>query len=536
MLLLISRSLKNLYGREAEIDRQSKLFQEMTDSEHRFTKALLLVKGYSGIGKSALVHEIYPPLTAKRGTFISGKFDALKKDTPYSIITQAFHVWVKQILHLGEDQLSAWRTRVQNALGEDAQIVLEVLPELERLIGEQPKMELNEAKERELRFYHAFEKFIQLFCSDEHPLVVFLDDLQWADSGSLAFMQWMMTKASLKGLFLVGAYRDNEVQEAHPLLEVVGEIKNSNVIVEEVTLSNLNFNHVKTMLKDSLHREIADVVQLAQLLQEKLRATPFINQFLKELYSNKDLYFKSSSEGIGWWDWDVSGIQAANYADNVIDLMVSRINHLDLKTKDILMVASCLCNAFSAELLGVTMKTAEVIVHLERLLVMGLLKVSDEAFPLVEEGLIYKFLHDRIQQSGYSLIEIEQREKYHLEIGRALKKQLEVFLKNELMFEMVNQLNEGKKWIEDDEEMVSLAKSNIEAGVRSIQSMAYHSAQQYLHFAEEILSLDVWTQNPDLAYDLYSHKAHAAYLLRDYANALQYSKLIIDRIRPFEKV
>lgn len=313
---------EKLYGRESQIESLLTAFERTSQGQTE----LMLISGYSGIGKSALVHELYKLITEKRGYFISGKFDQLHRDIPYQALVAAFQELVRQLLTETELQLQQWRDNILAALGANGQIIIDVIPEVELIIGKQPAIPELSPTESQNRFNLVFQNFIQVFCQKEHPLVIFLDDLQWTDSATLQLLQLIMTHANTQYLFLIGAYRDNEVSATHPAMLTVAEMNKQGLVVNHLSLSPLNFNQVNEFIADTLKTNCIYIQKLAELIWDKTQGNPFfIKEFIKSLYTDKLLKFDTNA---GIWSWDLQKIINSSITDNVVELMTEKIQRL----------------------------------------------------------------------------------------------------------------------------------------------------------------------------------------------------------------
>ncbi|HDN26785.1 MAG TPA: hypothetical protein ENG03_06750, partial [Thioploca sp.] len=304
----------------------------------------MLVAGFSGIGKSSLVQEIYQPITKKRGYFISGKFDQLQRNVPYAAFVNAFADLVQQLLTENKAQLTEWKDKILKAVESNGQIIIELIPKVELIISKQPKVEDLPAKESQNRFHRVFQNFIKVFTQPKHPLVIFLDDLQWVDSASLKLMQLLMESSDIQALFLIGAYRDNEIDAAHSLFLTLEKIKKAKAVVNEISLRPLKLPHVKQLIADALHCDLGNAYELAELVYTKTGGNPlFINDFLKSLYDEKLLNLNVQQ---GHWQWNLQQIQARGFTENVVDLMVDNIQKLSVNTQQALKLAACIGNQF----------------------------------------------------------------------------------------------------------------------------------------------------------------------------------------------
>ncbi|MBD2041890.1 AAA family ATPase [Microcoleus sp. FACHB-672] len=544
---------QKLYGRQLEIETLLAAFERASD----FKSELMLIAGYSGIGKSALVQEIYKPITKKRGYFITGKFDQYQRNIPYSGIIRAFQELIKQLLTESEAQLNQWRKKLLEALGLNGQVIVEVIPELELIVGKQTAVPELGPDESQNRFNLAFKNFIKVFTQPEHPLALFLDDLQWSDGASLKLMQLLMNAAS-PGLFLMGAYRDNEVGAAHPLMLAVEEIAKKGAIINRIFLSPLDFFSVSKIICEALNSSEEKVKVFAELVEVKTGGNPFfMNEFLKSLYTENLLKFDIQSLS---WQWELEQIKARDFTDNVVELMAGKIQKLPKETQEILKLAACIGNQFDLNLLTSILKkplrettTALFAAVAENLvtplnnmgdveLALIALELPDSLFSITQsQSLEYKFVHDRIQQAAYSLIPTNTKEAVHRQIGQFLLKNTPPNKREEKIFDIVNKFNFALKLITERTEKDDLAQLNLTAGKKAKLSAAYQPALTYLQTGIELLASDSWQQQYHLTLSLYEQAAEAAYLNADFNLMNQFieavlsrAKTVLDKVKAYE--
>ncbi|MBH8578323.1 AAA family ATPase [Nostocaceae cyanobacterium CENA369] len=525
---------QKLYGREREISTLLAAFDRVSQG----ASEMMLVSGYSGIGKSVLIQEIYRPLTRQHGYFIAGKFDQFKRDIPYASLIQAFRSLTQQLLTESNAEIDKWQEKLQVALGENGQIIIEVIPEVELIIGSQPPVPDLPPAELRNRFNFVFKKFINIFTQSEHPLVIFLDDLQWADRASLELIQLLIIAADQKYLFIIGAYRDNEVSEAHPLIQSLEEIEKAKVTINKILLSPLALNDVTQLIADTLFVESTTAKTLAQLLHEKTGGNPFfINEFLKNLHSEGWLCFNYASQE---WQWDLEQIKKQPLADNVVELMTKNVKQLPLKTQDVLKLAACIGNQFDLKTLAVIYEKSirETATDLRSALQSGLIVPLSYAYQLVEldvEGLSgqlvaeYKFAHDRIQQAVYLLIPKADTQAVHLRVGKLLLQNTSSEELEQKLFEIVNQLNKGRELINRRTERDKLALLNLQAGKKAKSSTARQSAFNYFQLGLSLLGKKSWSQQYSLTLDLYVEAAEAAYTIANYYEMERLTKVVLQK-------
>jgi predicted ATPase/signal transduction histidine kinase/GAF domain-containing protein/CheY-like chemotaxis protein len=490
---------KQLYGREREIETLLACF----DRAAHGTPELVFVTGYSGIGKSSLVQELHKVLVPSRGLYAAGKFDQYKRDIPYATLAQAFKGLVRSLLSKSEAELGRWRDALSDALGSNGQLIVNLVPELELIVGKQPIVPGLPPQEAKKRFQMVFRRFLCAFASKEHPLALFLDDLQWLDGATLELLEEVITHADVRHLLLVGAYRDNEVDPSHPLMRALETIRETDARVQDIVLAPLEFGDVARLIADTLHCEPERANPLAQLVQEKTDGNPFFAiQFLIALVDERLLAFDSVATV---WRWDIHRIRAKNYTDNVVDLMVQRLRRLSITTQDALKHLACLGNMAEVGTLSVVCQQSDEATH-------AALWDAVPAGLIIHQGDIYKFLHDRIQQAAYSLIPEAHRADIHVRLGRVLLASLSADDLTEQLFEVANQLNRGGALIVGREERVQAATINLRAGRKAKASAAYASALEYFTAGAALLDERGWKSRHELKFSLSLERAECELL------------------------
>src|SRR5262245_57929072 len=443
---------EKLYGRETEIETLLDAFDRVVAGSG---PELVLVSGYSGIGKSSVVNELHKPLVPPRGLFASGKFDQYKRDIPYATLAQAFQSLIRPLLTKSQAELSKWRDALHNALDPNGQLIVDLVPELRLLIGEQPPVPELPPRDAQARFQLVFRRFISVFARPEHPLALFLDDLQWLDAATLDLMEDLLTRPDVKHVMLIGAYRDNEVDASHPLMRKLEAIRQAGAILQDIVLAPLTREDLTQLVADSLRCEPERGIPLAQLIHDKTAGNPFFAiQFVSTLAEEALLTF---DYGEGRWSWDLSRIQAKGYTDNVVDLMVRKLSRLPAETQNALQQLACLGNSAEFAMLRMAYQDPdeELHRHLWEAVPAGLIFRSEDS---------YRFLHDRVQEAAYSLIPQELRPEAHLRIGRLLAAHTPPEELEDRIFEIVNQLNRGSHLITSTKERERVAELNLIAG------------------------------------------------------------------------
>ncbi|MEG4031777.1 MULTISPECIES: serine/threonine-protein kinase PknK, partial [unclassified Microcoleus] len=506
---------QKLYGRETEVETLLAAFERVS----RGSTEMMLVSGYSGIGKSALVQEVYKPITKARGYFIAGKFDQFQRNIPYAAVVKAFQSLVKQLLTESENQLNTWKQKILAAIGANSQIIVDVIPEVELIIGPQPAVQELGATEAQNRFNLVFQKFIRVFCSVDYPLVIFLDDLQWADAATLKLLQVMIADEQTNYLFLIGAYRDNEVNPSHPLMMTLDELQNQGARIERITLAPLHLHHIVNLITDTVRKDQNSALPLAELVVSKTQGNPFfVNQFLKTLYQENLLKFNFHERN---WDWNISEIESVGITDNVIELMIGKLKRLPPSTQQVLRLAACVGNSFDLNTLSIINEKSlgatfqELLPAIQEGLILTTSDLGATESEIINSDLVittYKFLHDRVQQSGYALIDSKLQTAIHLQIGRLLLANISPERQAERIFEIVDHLNSGRILIIDDHEKSELAILNLTAARKAKDATAYAAARDYLKFGREILPGDIWQDSYELAFTFHKELAEAEYL------------------------
>ncbi|MEH2255286.1 trifunctional serine/threonine-protein kinase/ATP-binding protein/sensor histidine kinase [Nostoc sp.] len=521
---------QKLYGREVEVAALMAAFEKVSLG----SSEVVLVGGYSGIGKSSLVNEVHKPIVRQRGYFIGGKFDQLKRDIPYASLIQAFRELMRQLLAESQARVEVWKNKLLRALGANGQVIIDVIPEVELIIGQQAPVPQLGVAESQNRFNRVFKQFIHAFTTALHPLVLFLDDLQWADAASVNLVENLMTDPESQYLLLIGAYRDNEVSPTHPLMLMLETIQAFGATVEELLLKPLATPHITQLVTDTFNCESSQAEPLADLLFQKTQGNPFfLTQLLKVLHQDNLLTFDYRS---GFWKWDLNQIQEQAITDNVVDLMVNKIQRLSEPTQQVLQLAACVGNRFNLEILAVVNEKSPsaTAIDLWEALRAGLILPLSDTYKIPQllnqselaiycdtaVEVDYKFLHDRVQQAAYSLIPTDQQQQVHLKVGKLLLHNTEKAQLEEHIFDIVNHLNAGSSLIVEPAERYELAELNLKAGQRAKSSSAFVTALKLLKTGVSYLPENSWQDNYLLTLTLYLQVGEAKFLNGKYEKAL----------------
>ena len=438
---------------------------------------------------------------------------------PYATLVAALRELIQQILAENEDRIADWRTQIHRALGINGRLIVDVIPQVELILGPQPPVPELTPSEVQNRFNMVFRQFIGVFARKEHPLVIFLDDLQWADLASLRLIEHIVTYPDTRHLLLIGAYRDNEVDPSHPLTATLDNIHRNRGNLQTIVLSPLSFDDVLNLTADTCRSHRARVESLARLVYEKTAGNPFfVIQFLKSLSDERLLTFDRFERT---WKWDLSRIRAKGYTDNVIDLMIGKLQKLSYATRQKLVLGACIGNRFDRrDLIAIGGSTEEDARE-------SLTEALQDGLLVRLEGTEYRFLHDRVQQAAYSLIPEERRSAVHLEIGRLLLDRTSKEARETQIFEIVNHFNLGRALIADPEERYRVAELNLLAGRKAKTSTAYSSAVKYLSVGIGMLPEDAWDARYELAFGLYLTQAECQYLNGSFTEADHLLSLVL---------
>ncbi|HEY9849530.1 MAG TPA: ATP-binding sensor histidine kinase [Leptolyngbyaceae cyanobacterium] len=535
-----------LYGREQEVTQLLTAFELVSTG----SSEIMLLAGFSGIGKTAIVNEVHKPIVRQRGYFIKGKYDQFQRNIPFSAFVQAFRDLMGQLLSELDAQLQVWKTQILAAVGDSGQVLIDVIPELEDIIGKQPPATELSGSAAQNRFNLLFQKFVQVFASKEHPLVMFLDDLQWADSASLNLLQLLMEDT--EHLLILGAYRDNEVSPVHPFILTVDEIIKTGAAVNTITLPPLSEANINQLVADTLNCESSLAEPLTKLVYQKTKGNPFFaTQFLKALYDDQLISFNWE---IKHWQCDITQVKTLAITDDVVEFMALQLQKLPLETQDMLKLAACIGAQFDLNTLVIvseksaTMTATVLWKALQEGLVIPTTKIykfftqaeSEEVFQAAANPT-YQFLHDRVQQAAYSLIPNTLKQPTHLKIGQQLLNATPLAARDEKLLEIVNQLNQGAESISSLGDRDELAALNLAAAQKVKSSTAYRAAMEYLTKGIQLLPTDGWQQNYNLTLGLYELAAEVSCLSGNFQQmehfvdvVFQQAQQLLDKVKVYE--
>ncbi|MFW9997939.1 MAG: AAA family ATPase [Candidatus Odinarchaeota archaeon] len=537
---------QKLYGREQEIQTLIQAFERVT----RDASEIVLISGPPGVGKSWLVHELDRFVAEKGGYFVSGNCDQFRRNIPYDALVRAFAELINMMLAEGADQLAQWKAKILEAIGDNGQVLIKAMPNLEWIIGRQPPVQELSPAETQQRFLYVFRDFVQTIAQKEHPLVFFIDDLQWADVASLDFLNLLMTDVNNHHLLFIGAYRDDQAEAPHPLMQMVADMEQKALVINTVRLGNLSYDAVNLLVSDALQSEPSEAHSLATLVYEKTGGNAFFaTEFLQSLYEEGLLTFCFETRR---WEWDIARIRDKAVTDDVATLMTHKIEILPENTQEILMLAACIGNTFALKTLAViaTQPAKTAFDHLWKAVEERLVMPLDDKYKVmlawsVEQPPIidchFEFSHNRVRQAAYSLIPTRRKRSVRLSIGRLRLQETEETKLEEHIFDIVDHLNEGFRYIQDEQEKLRLAELNLIAGRKAKNGADYQAAIWYLSMGIGLLPRDKWERYYDLTLDLYTQAVEAEYLSANFERAqllseeaLQQARDIQDKIRVYK--
>ncbi|MGD1850164.1 MAG: AAA family ATPase, partial [Cyanophyceae cyanobacterium] len=515
-----------LYGREAEVQALLHVFEAVSQGE----TAMMLVAGFSGIGKTAVINEVHKPITRQNGYFIQGKFDQFNRSTPFSAFVKAFRSLVEQLLSESDADLERWRHKILQAVGQEGQVIIDVIPELTQIIGKHtPLVELSGAAAQN-RFNRLLNQFVRIFTTEEHPLVIFLDDLQWADSASLGLLKLLVGQSETGYLLVLGAYRDNEVFPAHPLMLTLAELQqNDDAEIETLTLAPLDSDNIAALVADTMLCSKQRAQSLAKLIFQKAQGNPFFStQFLQGLH--KDGWIAYAIDN-ACWQCDIAQVRQLALTNDVVAFMVDRLRKLNEDTQNVLKLAACIGNYFDLETLAVVceQRQEEVATALWEALKEGLVIPQSETYKFFQGqkeagaavgsvAVDYRFLHDRVQQAAYALIPEAEQASTQYRIGRLLLVRMQDIDDDALLFNVVGYLNSGREFLMNTDEQQQLIQLNLAAAQKALSSTAYGATIDYCQLGIELLGADAWQAQYDLTLNLYQALGSAQLSNANYAD------------------
>lgn len=517
-----------LYGRDQEL-------QDIRNAYHRVmlgSKEVVFVSGLSGVGKSFLIQEFQKSIQKEDGLFVFGKFEQFKRDLPFQAITQAGLQIIQFLLTLNDTEFQIWRSKIIEAVGPNGQVLIDMIPEMEKVLGNQPALSKLPPAETYNRLLMTVHQFLTVFATKEHPLVIFIDDMQWADSASLQLIQELSAQSSSDYYLFIATYRNNEVTDSHPLQYLLDKLdRMQHIRVTHIELEALPDRAVYSLINDTLQVLSNEALDgLARMVINKTKGNPFFTkQFLRSLYDLQLLHFDYD---MSLWKWDLDQINELHITDNVVDFMIGKIRRLPDSVQQLLMQAACIGHVFRPELLALTSA-------------QDIATINQELHCAIEEGLIvalkrdtyqhssakYSFLHDRVHQAVYSLVSKEQRKEIHYHIGQRMLESLTQEELDEQLFEVANQLNHGKQFLSSLQEKEKLVHFNILASRKAKSNTAYETALKYVTHGVQLLETDHWKEQYELSFIIFLELAELEYLCGHFEEAKRSFQLILSHAR-----
>jgi predicted ATPase/class 3 adenylate cyclase/GAF domain-containing protein/tRNA A-37 threonylcarbamoyl transferase component Bud32 len=529
-----------LYGRKQEKEILLKAYERVSQGD---SSEMILVTGSAGTGKTRLIYEVYQHNSAKDGYFITGKFDQYNRNLPYSALIQALRGLIQQILTESNTRIIEWRQKIQAIIGNNGQVILDILPDLEAIIGKQPPVPELGLTETNNRFEHVFGNFVNALACKEHPIVIFLDDLQWADTSSLNLLQMLLSDWDSKYFLLLGAYRHNEVEPTHPLNKMIMDLNNQSVKITPIVLTELSLKLTEQLLADTLYKKEEEIKLLAKICFAKTHGNAFfLTQFLLTLVKSGSIYFDMAN---GKWNYSIDNIQKKEYTDNVVDFMVQKVRDLPAATQYILCLASCLGNRFDLHSLSIILDspTTEIAKNLWFALEEGLVLPNDDSYQAIGKNTnaSYTFLHDRVQQACYSLLSDNEKTFTHLKIGRLLLQDKTGKSLEEEILTIINHIDRGLELVTDADERMQFAQLNLLGGKKAKNAIAFKQGLYCFSMGLSLLPAQPWQTCYALTLNLYMEALEAAYSTKDFDLMQDYYTIIIqnavslfDKVRAYE--
>lgn len=521
---------QKLYGREAEVTTLLNLYDKVRHDK----REIALISGYPGIGKSTLIHEIYKPIVASHGYFIEGKFDQYQRNLPALALAKMLQDFAKQILTEPLEKLAEWKDKIINAVGENAQILIDLAPDLQKVIGVQPPLVEVDSIAAENRFTYVISSMLKALPSKEHPFVLFWDDMQWADAISIKLLNVIFSQLQTGYLFLIFSFRDNEVSDTHPLKLLLNRYQSS-MMMHAIKLNPLKLENVTELLADTLHLSHDQVTPLAQLCAKKTGSNPFfLTQFIQDLY-RKGMIYCDRKEQI--WKWNLTKINKEMLTNNVTDFLVSRLHELPEMSRKILSFASCISSQFNLETLAKLLHLSEVTTAnlLEKALRDNyLIPINDNCHYAQEEegtGAIYRFAHDKIREAAYSLLLGKEKEKMHLKIGILLLRKTQATNLDKNIIKIVDQLDHAESYFSKPKRKNTLAKLNFQAGKKAMSCQANEHAFYYFSKAINLITENDWQNDYNFVLELFNEAANTCNSLMNYEQLESIAEIIIKHAR-----
>ena len=517
---------RKLYGREKELKTIMDAYDRCRTGNNEF----IIITGQAGMGKSSVIGELKSEIDVDRGIIIGGKFDQVNYNIPYAAWNEALQELIHHMLALPDDKLSEWKTRIEEAIKPNARVLIDVIPGLERILGEQPPVQKLPTVESQNRLNNVFQNFIKAIAQPDQPLVIFFDDLQWADVPSIKSIQLVLPNPGIRNVMIIWLLREEELESAGTVQEVIDDIEKSGVPVTKIDLNPLPVPVINDIIVDTLHTDSSESAALAALVHHKTEGNPyFINEFLKYLHREKAITF---DQELRVWKWDIDEIQQVGITDNVVSLMAAKIQKLRHSTVDVLRYAACIGTTFDLNILAPAYGKSQIKTagDLWEAIQEGLIIPIGDAYKFIPDAtgedqplsyqlpgdyseMMYKFSHDRVRQSAYSLVQEDSRNAIHLKVGYSILQSVPRERVEEKIFEIVNQLNLARRAITDRKKSGELARLNLIAGKKAKAAIALEAAYEYLSVGYSLLENDEAEEHYAIGQEFLHELSECAYLL-----------------------
>ncbi len=514
-----------LYGRQLELEA----LLDACAAVRSGRSLLALVAGYSGVGKTSLIDQVRRPLVAAGGFFVSGKFDQFANQ-PYTALVQAFRELVGKLLAESDAEVARWQRVVQRALGANGQVIIDMIPEVAQIVGAQPPVPELAPEATQTRLHLVFQDFVGAFVAKDQPLVLFVDDLQWADAPSIDLLRDLVAHAGLEGLLILGAYRDNEVAQEHPLMVARRALEESGAEVRTIKLEPLDAGLLRELVCAALAQETAEMREVADLIYGKTSGNPFYAKTLLRSLCETELLRYSSDTGN--WQGNIAAIAELDVAENVAEFLAASLRYFPAAQRRTLQYAACIGNRFDLHVVAGAQERSEAEVEsdLDEAISLGLVSLSEDMAPGAETCTAYRFLHDRVQEAANQMLSASERETCHLNIGRQLRAAAErENALDEQIIDIVQHLNRGIAQMVAADELAGLVRLNLAAARRAQAAAAFAPAYEFYKMGIGLLASDGWERDYAVALALYEEGARAAYLCGDNAQREHYVEVVMQR-------
>lgn len=503
---------------------------------------MVIVQGRAGMGKTTLVRNLLETVLLKGGFLAQGKCEQRRQETPYYSLIKAFRTLVRQLLTEDEASKKKWKDKFLENFARNGQLVIDFIPEMESIIGPQPKLPNLDPDETQTRLIYVFRRFIQTFSQDGRPLVVFLDSFRWADLASIQLIQAVLTDINSRYVLVIIARQEDRITHFHTLSVALDEIQKSGTNIQQISVNPLGLSDICFLIEEALNFK-QDYSSLGGFILEKTEGNPYFAKQLLQSFSEKKLIH--FDPGVGRWEWDLDTIRSASFSEDAADLIAEKIKNLPLDTIEAMKMASCLGEQFDLQTLALASeKNEEMILKLlDEPIELGLVRQvrqGREYLPDIEtfeaqDNLVgmtsFQFTHGKVLAATYSLLGSAERKKTHLMLGRLLQKVIPRENVDQRTYKIVNHMNEGMSLIRKQSEKHELARLNLVAGTNSKLAAAFETAWKYFAVGSELLSEKSWEKEYDLSKELYLKRSKCEYFIGNTEAAEPTFELLLKHVK-----